>query len=87
MKKFNGHRCERRNLTDLVLGTGPDGKRRAQPKARKRPKNYTQEPAANKKYLGGGTGDDPLPESGIPSRLRNDPRVMAENMLGLQPVT
>ena len=83
MKKFNGHRCERRNLTDLVLGTGPDGKRRAQPKARKRPKNYTQEPAANKKYLGGGTGDDPLPESGIPTRLRNDPRVMAENMLGL----
>ena len=53
MKKFNGHRCERRNLTDLLLGTGPDGKRRAKPKAKKRPKNYTTEPAVNKKYLGG----------------------------------
>ena len=53
MKKFNGHRCERRNLTDLLLGTGPDGKKRAQPKARKRPKNYTQEPAANKMVDGG----------------------------------
>lgn len=168
-KKFNGHRCERRNLTDLVLGTGPDGKRRAKPKAKKRPKNYTQEPAANKMtkggpaspvdsllgvlerkgapgytsagnmpadtqalmeyvnaaqgritggmsprdaananafmmrqqmdhglpataqalygveqqmYLGGPAGD-PIPESGIPTRLQQDPRVMAENMLGL----
>ena len=53
MKKFNGHRCERRNLTDLVLGTGPDGKPRPKPKAKKRPKNFTKEPAANKKYLGG----------------------------------
>lgn len=53
MKKFNGHRCERRNLTDLVLGTGPDGKKRAQPKAKKRPKNYTDEPAVNKMYTGG----------------------------------
>ena len=39
-KKFNGHRCERRNLTDLVLGTGPDGKKRAKPKAKSRPKNF-----------------------------------------------
>ena len=39
-KKFNGHRCERRNLTDLVLGTGPTGKKRAKPKAKKRPKNF-----------------------------------------------
>ena len=53
MKKFNGHRCERRNLTDLVLGTGPDGKPRPKPKAKKRPKNFTKEPAANKKYFGG----------------------------------
>jgi len=53
MKKFNGHRCERRNLTDLLLGTGPDGRRRAKPKAKKRPKNFTTEPAVNKKYLGG----------------------------------
>jgi hypothetical protein len=54
MKKFNGHRCERRNLTDLLLdGRGPDGKKRAQPKAKKRPKNFTQEPAANKRYTGG----------------------------------
>lgn len=52
-KKFNGHRCERRNLTDLLLGTGPDGKKRAKPKAKKRPRNYTTEPAVNKKYLGG----------------------------------
>ena len=44
MKKFNGHRCERRNLTDLLLGTGPDGKRRAKPKAKKRPRNYTTDP-------------------------------------------
>lgn len=55
MKKFNGHRCERRNLTDLVLGTGPDGKKRAQPKAKKRAKNYTTEPAANKMPDGGPT--------------------------------
>jgi len=27
-KKFNGERCERRNLTDLVLGTGPTGMKR-----------------------------------------------------------
>lgn len=53
MKKFNGHRCERRNLTDLVLGTGPDGKPRPKPKAKKRPKNFTKEPAANKKVTGG----------------------------------
>ena len=54
MKKFNGHRCERRNLTDLLLdGRGPDGKKRAQPKAKKRPKNFTTEPAANKRYTGG----------------------------------
>ena len=52
MKKFNGHRCERRNLTDLVLGTGPDGKKRPKPKAKKRPKNFTLEPARNKRYLG-----------------------------------
>ena len=55
MKKFNGHRCERRNLTDLVLGTGPDGKPRPKPKAKKRPKNFTTEPAANKKFDGGPT--------------------------------
>lgn len=54
-KKFNGHRCERRNLTDLVLGTGPDGKKRAKPKAKKRPKNYTTEPAANQMFDGGPT--------------------------------
>jgi hypothetical protein len=59
MKKFNGHRCERRNLTDLVLGTGPDGKKRAQPKAKKRPKNYTKEPEVNKMNLGGSTMFDP----------------------------
>ena len=53
MKKFNGHRCERRNLTDLVLGTGPDGKPRPKPKAKKRPKKFTKEPAANKKVTGG----------------------------------
>ena len=53
MKKFNGHRCERRNLTDLLLGTGPDGKKRPKPKAKKRPKNFTLEPARNKRYLGG----------------------------------
>ncbi len=53
MKKFNGHRCERRNLTDLVLGTGPDGTKRAQPKAKKRPKNYTKEPEVNKMNYGG----------------------------------
>lgn len=52
-KKFNGHRCERRNLTDLVLGTGPTGKKRPKPKAKKRAKNYTQEPAANKMANGG----------------------------------
>jgi hypothetical protein len=56
-KKFNGHRCERRNLTDLVLGTGPTGKKRAKPKAKKRPKNYTTEPAVNRMNLGG----DPPP--------------------------
>jgi len=39
-KKFNGHRCERRNLTDLVLGTGPTGKKRSKPKAKSRPKNF-----------------------------------------------
>lgn len=39
-KKFNGHRCERRNLTDLVLGTGPTGKKRSKPKAKNRPKNF-----------------------------------------------
>lgn len=52
-KKFNGHRCERRNLTDLVLGTGPTGKKRAKPKAKKRPKNYSTEPAANRMDMGG----------------------------------
>lgn len=52
-KKFNGHRCERRNLTDLVLGTGPTGKKRSKPKAKKRPKNYTTEPAANRMDMGG----------------------------------
>ena len=55
MKKFNGHRCERRNLTDLVLGTGPDGKPRPKPKAKKRPKNFTTEPARNRKFTGGFT--------------------------------
>ena len=56
MKKFNGHRCERRNLTDLLLdGAGPDGTKRKQPKAKKRPKNFTTEPAANKKLNGGPT--------------------------------
>ena len=54
MKKFNGHRCERRNLTDLLLdGAGPDGTKRKQPKAKKRPKNFTTEPAANKRFYGG----------------------------------
>jgi hypothetical protein len=52
-KKFNGHRCERRNLTDLVLGTGPTGKKRAKPKAKKRSKNFATEPAVNQRYLGG----------------------------------
>lgn len=52
-KKFNGHRCERRNLTDLVLGTGPTGKKRSKPKAKKRPKNFAQEPAVNKMTHGG----------------------------------
>ena len=52
-KKFNGHRCERRNLTDLVLGTGPTGKKRSKPKAKKRSKNYTTEPAANRMDMGG----------------------------------
>lgn len=52
-KKFNGHRCERRNLTDLVLGTGPTGKKRAKPKAKKRSKNFTTEPAVNKMEGGG----------------------------------
>lgn len=53
MKKFNGHRCERRNLTDLLLGTGPTGKKRAQPKAKKRSKNYSTEPAVNQMSGGG----------------------------------
>tara|TARA_R100000951_G_scaffold116611_1_gene129342 strand:- start:4888 stop:6417 length:1530 start_codon:yes stop_codon:yes gene_type:complete len=52
-KKFNGHRCERRNLTDLVLGTGPAGNKRPAPKAKKRSKNFTTEPAVNQMYLGG----------------------------------
>lgn len=82
-KKFNGHRCERRNLTDLLLGTGPDGKKRAKPKAKKRPKNYTTEPAVNKMYLGGSPGD-PIPEdNAVPTYLQDDPRYMAENMLGI----
>jgi len=53
MKKFNGHQCERRNLTDLLLGTGPTGKKRAQPKAKKRAKNYSTEPAVNQMSGGG----------------------------------
>ena len=52
-KKFNGHRCERRNLTDLLLGVGPDGKRRPVPNAQARPKNYAVQPSRNKMYLGG----------------------------------
>ena len=54
-KKFNGHRCERRNLTDLVLGTGPSGDKRPAPKAKKRSKNFTTEPAVNKMNPGGPT--------------------------------
>ena len=70
MKKFNGHRCERRNLTDLVLGTGPDGKRRAKPKAKKRPRNYTTDPtdiSVPKQFYGGPVEDSiPAPGSGPP---------------------
>mgnify|MGYP001495467983 CR=1 FL=1 len=86
MKKFNGHRCERRNLTDLVLGTGPDGKKRPKPKAKKRPKNFTIEPARNKKYLGGNPTGDPLPESNpaIPMELQNDPMYIRQQMLAMQ---
>ena len=65
MKKFNGHRCERRNLTDLLLdGAGPDGTKRQQPRAKNRPKNYTTEPAANKKQTGG-----PVRFEGSPGEL------------------
>lgn len=53
MKKFNGHRCERRNLTDIVLGTGPTGAKRAKPKANTRPKNYATAPEANQMSYGG----------------------------------
>lgn len=59
-KKFNGHRCERRNLTDLVLGTGPTGARRSTPKANSRPRNYTTEPAVNKKIFGGDNSKEKL---------------------------
>lgn len=59
-KKFNGHRCERRNLTDLVLGTGPTGKKRAKPKAKKRSNNFTTEPAANKMVTGGPSGGEAI---------------------------
>ena len=48
-KKFNGHRCEKRNLAEVVLGLKSKGKKRS--KAKPRPKNYTYE-------LGGET--DPL---------------------------
>ena len=62
-KKFNGHRCERRNLTDLVLGTGPEGKKRPTPKAKKRSKNFTTEPPVNTMPDGGPTGSAPLNRS------------------------
>ena len=59
MKKFNGQRCERRNLTDLLLGVGPDGKKRQNPAAKKRPKNYAANPPVRKMALGGpGKEDD-----------------------------
>jgi len=48
-KKFNGHRCEKRNLAEVVLGLKSKSKNRS--KAKPRPKNYTYE-------LGGET--DPL---------------------------
>lgn len=66
MKKFNGHRCERRNLTDLVLGTGPDGKRRAKPKAKKRPRNYTTDPTdiSVPQRFYGGPNENPIPTGG-----------------------
>ncbi len=67
-KKFNGHRCERRNLTDLVLGTGPTGKKRPEPKAKKRSKNFTTNPAANTMLEGGPTGEEAI-AGAMPSAL------------------
>lgn len=79
-KKFNGHRCERRNLTDLLLGVGPDGKRRSTPNAQSRPKNYAVEPSRNKmkhggyvpKFDPGGPAADANPELGKPDGLPLD---------------
>jgi hypothetical protein len=60
-KKFNGERCERRNLTDLVLGTGPTGM--------KRPVTKKKQPAKStvpQMPTGGPTGGSTLD--------RNDPQ-------------
>lgn len=62
-KKFNGERCERRNLTDLVLGTGPTGLKR--PVSNKK-KNQLSKPSVPQMPTGGPTGGSPLD--------RNDPQ-------------